>query len=63
MSFQNSHRPVRRIAVSRLHLPDGRICRHQVLEFAENSDIPIRYYPLEGEPAFTEWRGGDYYWR
>lgn len=49
----------RRIAVSRLHLPDGRALSRQVVELLDG--CPVRYYPLAGELPFTEWLGGDYW--
>ena len=51
---------MRRIAVRRLHLPDGQILTNQVIEFAD--DGSQRYFPLTEELPFTEWLGGDYYW-
>ncbi len=52
--------PVRRIAVSRLHLPEGTVLKNQVLEFAADGKTVSKYYPLTEELPFTEWRGGDY---
>lgn len=55
--------PVRRFAVSRLHLPDGRVLKNEVIEVTPSADGPrFRHYPLVGEQAFTEWLGGDYDW-
>lgn len=54
------HRPTRRIAVKWLHLPDGRVLKEQVVEM--EADKPVRYYPLDGEPAMTEWLGGHFFW-
>lgn len=48
-----------RIAVSRLHLEDGRILRNQVLEL--EGEKVLRFYDLREELPFTEWRGGDFY--
>lgn len=50
----------RKIAVKWLHLPDGRVLREQVVEFV--GERPVRFYPLEGETAMTEWRGIHFYW-
>lgn len=49
----------KRFAVSRLHLPGGRVLCNQVIEVG--ADGRVAYYPLERELPFTEWRGGDYY--
>lgn len=43
-----------------LHLPDGRVLREQVVEFV--GERPVRFYPLDGETAMTEWRGIHFYW-
>ncbi len=48
----------RRIAVSRLHFPDGCILVNQVLEY--DGKRLLRYFPLTEELPFTQWRGGDY---
>lgn len=50
---------MKRIAVSRLHLPDGTVLLNQVIETSEEGEIS--YYPLTDELPFTEWLGGDYY--
>ena len=50
----------RRIAVSRLHLPDGTLLNNQVIELSDG--IPQRHYPLVHELPATEWLGGDYVW-
>lgn len=50
----------RRIAVSRLHLPDGTLLNNQVIELSDG--IPQRHYPLVHELHATEWLGGDYVW-
>ncbi len=50
---------LRRVAVSRLHLPDGRVLYNQVVEL--DGDVFVRHYPLTEELPFTEWRGGDYF--
>ena len=52
---------MKRFAVRRLHLPDGRVLVNQVIETDSNG--LMRYYPLVDELPFTEWRGGDYYWQ
>lgn len=52
-------KPLRRIAVSRLHLPGGRMLCNQVLEF--RGQTLLRHYPLVEELPATEWHGGDYY--
>ena len=51
---------IRRIAVSRLHLPDGTILHNQVIELCDGQ--PQRYYPLVQELPATEWLGGDFEW-
>ena len=68
---------MKRIAVSRLHLPDGTILRNQVVEVLPHTDgqLPLvgggwvdcgpcsaRFYPLTEELACTKWCGGDFYW-
>lgn len=50
---------LRRIAVSRLHLPDGRVLRNQVIEL--EGGTPVRHYPLLEELPATEWLGGDFH--
>ena len=50
----------RRIAVSRLHLPDGHVLHNQVIEMEDG--IPVKFHDLLKEEPFTEWLGGDYYW-
>ena len=50
---------LRRVAVSRLHLPDGRVLYNQVVEL--DGDVFVRHYPLTEELPFTEWRGGEYF--
>ena len=57
----NHTAPVRLIAVSRLHLPTGRILLRRVVEISATGE-PLRHYPLTEELPHTEWRGGDYYW-
>ncbi len=52
---------MRRIAVSRLHLPDGTVLKNQVLELSADEKSVLDYYPLVQELPFTEWKGGDYY--
>ncbi len=49
----------RRFAVSRLHLPDGRVLSNQVIETMDEK--VVRYYPLTEELPFTEWHPIDYY--
>lgn len=50
---------MRRIAVNRLHLKDGRILPNQVIEL-EDGKI-VAFYSLKEEIPFTEWLGGDFY--
>lgn len=53
-----------RIAVSRLHLPDGQVLKNQVVEtrLAEDGHtLRTIYYPLREELPFTEWHDMDYY--
>lgn len=50
---------MKRIAVSRLHLPDGKVLTNQVIDTTDSGEII--YYPLTDELPFTEWHGGDYY--
>lgn len=52
---------LQRIAVSRLHLPDGRVLYNQVVEL--DNEKPHSHFPLTEELASTEWLGGDYYWK
>lgn len=52
---------LRRIAVSRLHLADGRVLYNQVVEL--ENEKPHSHFPLTEELASTEWWGGDYYWK
>lgn len=61
MKVENTR--VSRIAVSRLHLSNGEVRKNQVLEFDVKTKKVVRFYPLEQEIAFTEWRGGDYFCR
>lgn len=49
------------IAVRRLHMPDGTVLPMQVIDF-DSAGTPLTYHTLCGEEAFTEWRGGDFYW-
>ncbi len=49
------------IAVRRLHLPDGTVLPMQVI-VCDSAGTPLAYHALRGEEAFTEWRGGDFYW-
>lgn len=48
----------RRIAVSRLHLPDGTVRCNQVIEL-ENGKV-VSFYALTEELPYTEWLGGDF---
>lgn len=53
-----------RIAVSRLHLPDGQVLKNQVVEMLQADDgqaLQTTYYPLREELPFTEWHDMDYY--
>lgn len=51
--------PKKKIAVARLHLPNGPVLYRQVLEF-EDGHL-VRYFALTEELPFVEWHGGDYY--
>lgn len=51
-------RMFRRIAVSRLHLPDGTVRCNQVIEL-ENGKV-TSFYALTEELPYTEWLGGDF---
>lgn len=59
MKVENTR--ILRIAVSRLHLQNGEVRKNHVLEIDAEKKKVIRFYPLEQEIAFTEWRGGDYF--
>ena len=48
----------RRIAVSRLYLPDGTVRYNQVIEL-ENGKV-VSFYALTEELPYTEWLGGDF---
>lgn len=48
----------RRIAVSRLHLPDGTVRCNQVIEL-ENGKV-VSFYALTEELPYTEWLRGDF---
>lgn len=52
---------LRRIAVSRLHFPNGRVLYNQVVEL--EGEILKSHFPLTEELASTEWLGGDYFWK
>ena len=52
---------LRRIAVSRLHFPNGRVLYNQVVEV--EGELPKSHFPLTVELASTEWLGGDYFWK
>ncbi|MDO4715249.1 MAG: hypothetical protein Q4A44_03095 [Bacteroidales bacterium] len=49
----------KRIAVLRLHLPNGSILTRQVLTLANNGDV-LSYEPLTHELAFVEWQPKDW---
>ncbi|MBO5699393.1 MAG: hypothetical protein J6R79_05265 [Bacteroidaceae bacterium] len=46
---------MKRIAVSRLRLPNGEIRRNQVIELNEKNNQVEKYYPLTEELPNTEW--------
>ena len=46
----------RRVAAHEVRLPDGRTIAPGVVEIT--SGMAEKAYPLEGEPAHTEWLGG-----
>lgn len=48
-----------KIAVSRLHLPDGEILHNQVIEI--QNDKVVAFHSLTTEEPFVSWQGGDYY--
>lgn len=50
----------RRIAVLRLHLPDGQILHRQVLQLSSDNEV-LDYEPLGSELPFCEWHRGDWY--
>jgi hypothetical protein len=50
---------IRRIAVSRLILPERVILKNQVLEWSSPDILPI-YYPLTSELHSTPWYKGTY---
>lgn len=50
---------IERLAVCRLHLPDGRVLHNQVIELLAGR--LSAHYPLVGEIAFCRWYGGDCY--
>ena len=52
----------RSVAFSRMHLPDGTVLKMQVVSF-DAGGAPLAYHSLQGEEAFTEWRGGDFFWK
>lgn len=56
MTCLSAH-PAERIAVSRLHLADGRVLYNQVIEIAGGR--LVRHYPLVEELPFCKWFGGD----
>lgn len=51
-----------RIAVARLHLPNGEVLNNQVVSIDEEGYVHA-YFPLQTEDAFTEWFKGDAYLR
>lgn len=52
---------MKRVAVARLRLQDGRILKNQVVETAGSDDKTVtRFYPLGEELPFTEWHDADY---
>ena len=54
-----NRRTEKRIAVSRLHLPDGRMLHNQVVIYCEGK---VKcFYPLVDEEPNTSWYGGDFY--
>ena len=58
---------MKRIAVSRLHLPDGTILRNDHPPLVGGGGVDcghcsVRFYPLTEELACTKWFGGDFYW-
>lgn len=59
-SDKNSRRFSRRIAVSRLHTPEGDMLQNQVVEF-DAEGYPICHYPLTEELHSTEWYPEDFY--
>lgn len=47
-----------KVAVARLHLPNGQALNNQVVAIDEEGFV-MSYGPLEEEQAFTEWFKGD----
>ena len=45
---------MKRIAVSKLKLPNGEILKNQIIEWTD--DNYVSYYPLTEELPFTEWK-------
>ncbi|MBR1838812.1 MAG: hypothetical protein IJ786_04565 [Bacteroidaceae bacterium] len=58
MAQTNSQRAAR-IAVLRLHLPDGTVLKRQVVE--EQEGVYVRHFPLVEELPNTTWLRSDYY--
>ncbi len=50
---------VRRFAVNRLHLPDGRVLPNRIVEVRDGR--VVAHFPLVEELPAVEWRGGDFY--
>ena len=50
---------MKKIAVSCLHLPDGRILNNQVIVFSNGK--AVRIYPLTKEEPCTSWFGSDFF--
>ena len=50
---------MKKIAVSRLHLPDGRVLNNQIVIFSEGK--AVRFYPLTEEEPCTTWFGSDFF--
>ena len=46
----------KRVAAHEVRLPDGRTIAPGVVEITDG--MAEKAYPLDGEPAFTEWLGG-----
>lgn len=59
MSCLDLSENITRLAVLRLHLPDGTVLGRQVVE--ECSGRYLRHYPLTEETPQTVWLRGDYY--
>lgn len=46
-------------AVSRLHLPNKKVLRNQVVVVKD--DRVVDFFTLKHEIPFVEWRGGDFF--